>query len=243
MLTEGELKVWNDDKGFGFIRVAPGQPDVFLHISALPPGIRPQAGDRILFSAVAQAGGKGPRALEALIPGRQPDPGGSRRGPKPASRQPGPAPAARRADRPRDRRLRPLAWSPVVFLVLALALFCLVGALSFVPTSPIPLFLYPTASLVAFILYGKDKYRALTGAWRISEASLHLTEALGGWPGAFVAQQTMRHKTVKAEYQTVFWLIVVAHVGFWGLWLWSPETILAWLPAGARPSMFKWTGP
>ena len=37
----------------------------------------------------------------------------------------------------------------------------------------------------------------MQGAWRIREGTLHLVEALGGWPGAFLAQQTMRHKTVK----------------------------------------------
>jgi uncharacterized membrane protein YsdA (DUF1294 family)/cold shock CspA family protein len=242
MLMEGELRVWNDDKGFGFIRVGPGQPDVFLHISALPPGMRPQAGDRILFSTVSQVGGKGPRAHGALVQGRQPDPAAIRRTPAPASRQPRTAPPARRADRLRDMRLRSMDRSPAVFLAMVLAVFCLAGAVSFVPVSPIPLFLYPAASLVAFVLYGKDKYRALTGAWRISEATLHLTEALGGWPGAFVAQRTMRHKTVKAEYQATFWLIAAAHVGFWGLWLWSPETILSALPPGARPPTLEWTG-
>jgi uncharacterized membrane protein YsdA (DUF1294 family)/cold shock CspA family protein len=242
MLLEGDLRVWNDDKGFGFIRVGPGQPDVFLHISALPPGVRPQAGDRILFSAVAQDGGKGPRAQEALVPGRPPDQGAIRRTSAPASRQPRAPPPARRADRPRDMRLRSMDRSPAVFLVMALAVFCLAGAVSFAMVSPIPLILYPAASLVAFLLYAKDKYRALTGAWRISEAALHLTEALGGWPGAFVAQRTMRHKTVKAQYQATYWLIVVAHVGFWGLWLWSPETILSVLPPGARPPTLEWTG-
>lgn len=122
-------------------------------------------------------------------------------------------------------RLRSLERSPVVFLVLSLVVFCLVGAVSFLPFSPIPLLLYPVASLVTFVLYGKDKYRAMTGAWRISEATLHLTEALGGWPGAFVAQRTMRHKTVKVAYQVTFWLIVAAHVGFWSLWLLFPETL------------------
>jgi uncharacterized membrane protein YsdA (DUF1294 family)/cold shock CspA family protein len=230
MMLEGELKTWNDAKGYGFIRVGPGQPDVFLHISALPPGVRPQAGDRILVSAVAQAGGKGPKAQEALVPGRRPDPSATLRSPARESRQPRQAPAAQRAGRPRDMRLRSVDWSPAVILVLGSAVFCLVGAGSFVPISPIPLLLYAVASLVAFILYGKDKYRAVTGAWRISEATLHLTEALGGWPGAFIAQRTMRHKTVKADYQATYWLIVVAHVGFWGLWLWSPDSILSLLP-------------
>jgi uncharacterized membrane protein YsdA (DUF1294 family)/cold shock CspA family protein len=230
MVLEGKLKTWNDEKGFGFIRVGPGQPDVFLHISALPPGVRPLVGDLVLFFAVAQGGGKGPRATEALVPGRGSDLGAARPS-RAAARRPNRAEtAAPRRIGQRDTRLRSLEWSPAGFLVLSLAVFCLAGAVSFLPISPIPLLLYPVASLVAFLLYGKDKYRAMTGAWRISEATLHLTEALGGWPGAFIAQRTMRHKTVKADYQATYWLIVVAHVGFWGLWLWSPDSILSLLP-------------
>ncbi len=209
---------WNDDRGFGFIRVAPGQPDVFLHISALPPGVRPQVGDLILFTAVVQKGGKGPRAKEAAVEGRRPDPGLVR--PRRAVVSP-----AKRPDRRRDSRLRSLEWSPLVVLVLFLAVLCLIGAVTFVAVSPIPLLLYPVASGLAFLLYGKDKYRAMTGAWRVSEATLHFIEALGGWPGAFVAQRMMRHKTVKAGYQAAFRLIVASHVGFWGLWLFAPQTL------------------
>lgn len=225
MMLEGELKAWNDDKGFGFIRVGTGQPDVFLHVSALPAGVRPRVGDRILFSAVAQAGGKGPRAAEAVVPGRQPDRRAIRPSQGAARRPPRPETASPRGKGQRDMSLRSLEWSPVVFLVLSLAVFCLVGAASFLPISPLPLLLYPLASLVAFVLYAKDKYRAMTGAWRISEGTLHLVEVLGGWPGAFAAQRTMRHKTVKVEYQATYWLIVATHVGFWGLWLLSPKTL------------------
>ena len=36
----GKIKIWNDDRGFGFIRRDDGkQPDVFVHISALTEGI------------------------------------------------------------------------------------------------------------------------------------------------------------------------------------------------------------
>lgn len=79
--------------------------------------------------------------------------------------------------------------------------------------------------MIAFLLYAKDKYSAIKGRWRIEESSLHLAEIFGGWPGAFIAQQTMRHKTVKLSYQLVFWAIVVTHVGFWGLWLFAPEIL------------------
>lgn len=66
-------------------------------------------------------------------------------------------------------------------------------------------------SLVAFVLYHIDKHRAETGARRIPEMTLHLAELLGGWPGAFLAQRFLRHKSVKLRYQIVFWLIVALH--------------------------------
>ncbi|MBL9132878.1 MAG: DUF1294 domain-containing protein [Verrucomicrobiaceae bacterium] len=70
------------------------------------------------------------------------------------------------------------------------------------------------ATLVSTVTYGSyaiDKRRARTGAWRLSEAFLHLLELLGGWPGAWIAQQRLRHKCSKLSYQFVFWLIISIH--------------------------------
>jgi uncharacterized membrane protein YsdA (DUF1294 family) len=33
-----------------------------------------------------------------------------------------------------------------------------------------------------------------------------------GWPGAIIAQQVMRHKTLKMSFQVVFWVTVVVNV-------------------------------
>ena len=64
---------------------------------------------------------------------------------------------------------------------------------------------------VSYGSYAVDKRRARAKEWRISEAGLHLTEVLGGWPGAFLAQRRLRHKCSKGSYQVVFWLIVLAY--------------------------------
>lgn len=110
-------------------------------------------------------------------------------------------------------------------------LFCLLGAVTFLPTSLLPLLAYPIFSLAAVLIYARDKLSALRGSWRVPESSLHLIEAAGGWPGAYVAQQTMRHKTIKPSYQVVYWLIVAGHVGFWALWLFAPDLVHPWLPS------------
>ena len=74
---------------------------------------------------------------------------------------------------------------------------------------------YVLMSALAFALYGVDKRRAARGAWRISEATLHTIELLGGWPGALLGQRMFRHKWRKTSYVVVFWTIVAAHVLGW----------------------------
>ena len=110
-------------------------------------------------------------------------------------------------------------------------LFSLWGAVTFLSITPIALLAYPVFSLAAVLIYARDKLSALRGHWRVPESTLHLIEAAGGWPGAYVAQQTMRHKTIKPSYQVVYWLIVAGHVGFWALWLFAPDLVRPWLPS------------
>src|SRR5258705_537967 len=66
-------------------------------------------------------------------------------------------------------------------------------------------------SLLTFVAYRSDKRRAEAGEWRIPESTLHIAELVGGWPGAFLAQRTFRHKTSKTSYQVEFWIIVLLH--------------------------------
>lgn len=82
-----------------------------------------------------------------------------------------------------------------------------------------PLAVYATASVVSFLQYRADKSRAVGGRRRTSERSLHVVELLGGWPGAWWAQQVLRHKSRKLSYQAVFWLVVAVHQVSWALWL------------------------
>jgi len=45
---------------------------------------------------------------------------------------------------------------------------------------------------------------------------------MGGWPGALVAQQKLRHKTKKQPFRTVFWATVVMNCGVF-IYLYTPE--------------------
>ncbi|WNW10443.1 DUF1294 domain-containing protein [Pseudomonas sp. DTU_2021_1001937_2_SI_NGA_ILE_001] len=78
---------------------------------------------------------------------------------------------------------------------------------------------YLCMSLLALWLYRHDKRQAGQGGQRTPERRLHLVEALGGWPGALLAQQLYRHKTRKLSYQALFWLIVIVHQAVWVDWL------------------------
>jgi uncharacterized membrane protein YsdA (DUF1294 family) len=78
---------------------------------------------------------------------------------------------------------------------------------------------YVLMSVVSFGLYWIDKRRAVRGEWRISERTLHGTELLGGWPGAWIAQRVLGHKGRKTRYMVVFWAIGGIHTLAWAWWL------------------------
>src|SRR5207253_2173624 len=70
---------------------------------------------------------------------------------------------------------------------------------------------YVVASVAAFAVYAVDKRRAQAGDRRTPEMMLQLLALAGGWPGAFLAQQHLRHKCSKVGFQIVFWFIVAVH--------------------------------
>lgn len=80
---------------------------------------------------------------------------------------------------------------------------------------------YLALSLLTFAAYAIDKSAARKGEWRISENNLHLLSFLGGWPGAWLAQKFLRHKTSKPSFQRIYWLTVALHCACVG-WLLSP---------------------
>lgn len=71
---------------------------------------------------------------------------------------------------------------------------------------------YAVVSVIAYITYAIDKKAAIKNRRRVSEKTLHLLGVVGGWPGAFLAQQRLRHKTQKTAFQVTFWLTVVVNL-------------------------------
>jgi uncharacterized membrane protein YsdA (DUF1294 family) len=77
---------------------------------------------------------------------------------------------------------------------------------------------YLAMSAACFIAYALDKSAARRGERRTPESTLLMLGLLGGWPGAVLAQQWLRHKTVKQPFRQMFWCTIAVNVVAF-LWL------------------------
>lgn len=185
MRIDGVLKSWDDARGFGFIEPVHGGQEVFVHISACERrATRPQAGERLSFEVEIAGGRKRAKRVQFV---------------RSAGR------AVRRADVPAQ-------WGTAsYFAILGFVLLYLLLALLWrVPNWVGGLYLL--ASVVCYIAYRQDKAAAQAGGWRTAEQTLILLGLVGGWPGAVLAQQVLRHKSNKAAFRAAFWGSVLANV-------------------------------
>lgn len=186
MRFDGKISRWNDDRGFGYIDSTQGGEPIFMHVSEWPKGkARPHVDQMVSFEIELEP--KGKRACKVL-------------------------PLAQRRTPPRAPRARQAPWGTATlfaipaFLLLYLTLSVLWGLPRWVGG------LYVAASLVSFVAYALDKSAAERGAWRTPESTLHGLALLGGWPGALLAQQWLRHKSSKQDFRRVFWATVMLNV-------------------------------
>jgi uncharacterized membrane protein YsdA (DUF1294 family) len=75
----------------------------------------------------------------------------------------------------------------------------------------IPVFQMVILSVVTYRLYEYDKRQAISYGWRVPQTIMYLGELAGGWPGAFIAQRRLRHKSTKKAYQSIFWGIILIY--------------------------------
>jgi uncharacterized membrane protein YsdA (DUF1294 family)/cold shock CspA family protein len=192
-LQKGTLVMWNDSKGFGFIRPNLAEEDFFVHISNFKKGLtrRPVIGDEVQFREAEGPGKK--RVSYALIPAM--------------IEVDTPPPPGQFELNPRQR-----SWLTNVLIITPLVLS---SYLLLMAKNPIPFFSYFMLSLLTMILYGRDKANAATRKWRVPESYFHILELMGGWPGALIAQNDFRHKTRASTYLWILRGIIAIHLMGW----------------------------
>lgn len=186
MRFEGTLTTWNDERGFGRIESTQGGEPIFVHVSAWPRGLgRPQLGQSVTFEV--EIGPKGKRAKDVRVV------------------------QVRRSPRQSERAARAQWGTATLFAIPAfLAVFVVVAALWKLPLWVAGL--YVGLSAATFIAYAADKSAASSGTWRTPESTLHMLALAGGWPGALLAQQFLRHKSTKQPFRQVFWATALLNV-------------------------------
>ena len=84
-----------------------------------------------------------------------------------------------------------------------------------------PLFAWLAAvNVLAFVLFGLDKWFAVRGMWRISERTLFTVALLGGTAGALLGMSAFRHKTRNKTFTLGMPAILLLQSAL-GIWLWK----------------------
>jgi uncharacterized membrane protein YsdA (DUF1294 family)/cold shock CspA family protein len=188
---KGRVSEWRDEQGFGFVTPSLGGERVFLHISAFRKRRRRPAANDLVTYELGFDERKRPRAINVLFSLDVVEP-------------------------PPTKLSLGASIAGVGFFFALVTGVVLAGGLPFSI-----LVLYVGASVIAFIAYSIDKFAALRDGRRTSELTLHLISLVGGWPGALLAQQVLRHKTVKKEFRRGYWFTVAINCAV-GIWLITP---------------------
>ncbi|WP_297573254.1 DUF1294 domain-containing protein [uncultured Deefgea sp.] len=181
-MQNGKLRQWKKD--FGFIEIASGER-YFVHISTLKRGgiHQPRFGDTIYFTLGKDKQGRARAQMAA------------------SSAEQLLKIQARREAKAVEAKTARFDW--VDYLAMGLLPITLLLVL-LSPLRWVLLSLFVVMSAISFALYALDKAQATRGGWRVPEAVLHFVATLGGWPGAWFAQQFCRHKTQKGFFRIIF---------------------------------------
>lgn len=74
------------------------------------------------------------------------------------------------------------------------------------------LYLLIIINIVAFLVYGIDKWMAKQGYWRISEAILLILAVIGGSIGALLGMEIWHHKTMHKKFKYGLPFILLAQI-------------------------------
>lgn len=67
-------------------------------------------------------------------------------------------------------------------------------------------------NIVTFAAFGIDKWKAINGRWRISEARLMSLSAVGGSLGGILGMYFFRHKTKHIKFLVGLPVLLIAHI-------------------------------
>jgi len=179
MRITGKITHWNAVKAYGFITPETGAKQVFVHIKAFSGRLERPELNQ-LVSFVLSTDKQGRPCAERVALAGEESPDRFKRN---------------------DRNL--YIWTAATFLIL-------LAAITFGGTLPLSVLVaYLVMSTLTFAVYWLDKLAAESNRSRTPEKTLHSLGLLGGWPGAMIAQQVLRHKSSKDEFRAVFWVTVV----------------------------------
>ncbi len=82
----------------------------------------------------------------------------------------------------------------------------------------IALIWFATFSLVTFLAFGFDKWRAGRSGRRVSEFALVMLAALGGWLGGLIGMNLFRHKTAKWTFKLKYAVALIPFAA--EIWAW-----------------------
>jgi uncharacterized membrane protein YsdA (DUF1294 family)/cold shock CspA family protein len=179
MRYQGKITNWKDDQGFGFVIQNGGGEKAFVHIKAFSARSHRPTDGDLITYELAVDEKRRYKAENIRF-------------------------SDERATFTAPHKNRSFDTVFVVLFCLLLAMMVIVGRL------PLAILgLYLLASVIAFLAYKTDKSAAQNNRWRTQESTLHLFGIIGGWPGALLAQKTLRHKSKKNEFQTVFLATII----------------------------------
>lgn len=204
MQLTGTVVFWRDDKGFGFVVCDQDQQKYFFHIRDQAAGnARPAKGDVLHFQLGNDKQNR-PIALNWHLAQQ-------------AVQVTTVNTTSVYSDATHIMQASQFALFFRIAFFLAVIVALLFGQLLYV----LPL-LYIEASLMTYWLYKTDKDAAIARHGnRLAEESLQLFALIGGWPGAYVAQQQLAHKRSKLSFRREFGFVILGNT-LLVLWLLSP---------------------
>jgi uncharacterized membrane protein YsdA (DUF1294 family)/cold shock CspA family protein len=192
MRLKGKLIKWNEAKAFGFIAPNGGGDHVFIHKTALSNRNRTPQINDVITFSISKDKQGRYCADEATFSG----------------------------EKLKKKQAKKVSKFSIYLSVTFVSFITIAYLLEYLPQKL--LLIYSGSSVITYFAYAFDKSKAQRGAWRTPESTLHMFSLIGGWPGAAVAQQVLRHKSQKKEFRIGFWLTVIANIGGL-LWLVSPS--------------------